>query len=161
MSQFGYPPSKCRKSYPIFIPLITPSTIDRRAQIQAQDTALSLPMKHKKPNLRIHLPPPRMALILNLIVRSQMPLAVPLTAPKRIITARIRRLNASWIVRASLGRNTPILHLYVFARSSMGTCRCWCRRDSGATSHVAVGHMVRCRGSRRAGTRWVAYAWVV
>jgi hypothetical protein len=107
---------------------------------------LSLPMKHQEPNLRIHLPPPRMALVLNLIVRSQMPLAIPLTAPKRIVAPCIRRLDAPGVVRAALRRDSAVLHLYVFARGAV-VARLGRGRICTATCScaMAVRHVV-CRG---------------
>jgi hypothetical protein len=91
-----------------------------------------------------------MALVLNLIVRSQMPLAIPLTAPKRIVAPCIRRLDAPGVVRATLRRDSAVLHLYVFARGAvvarLGRGR---MRTATRSCAMAVRHVV-CR-SRGAG----------
>jgi hypothetical protein len=115
---------------------------------------LSLPMEHQEPNLGIHLPPPRMALILNLIVRSQMPLPVPLTAPKRIVAPCIRRLDAPGVIRAALRRDSAVFHLYVFARGAvvarLGRGR---MRTATCSCAMAVRHVV-CRSRSRGAGAW-------
>jgi hypothetical protein len=95
----------------------------------------------------VHLPTARVTLVLDLIVGPQMPLAVPLTTPERIIAARICRLDASQIVSTALSRNPPRLHLVIFARWSR------CRRNIvssiARTTGMAILHMIRSRHSRR------------
>lgn len=105
-------------------------------------------MEDQKTLLGVHLPNTRVTLILNLVVRPQMPLAVSLTAPKRVIAACIRWLDAPQIVRTALSRNPSRLGLIVLARRSL------CSRNIVVsivhTSSMAVLHMIRGRGSRRA-----------
>jgi hypothetical protein len=124
-------------------------------------TSLSIPMKHQEPDFSIHLPPPRVALILNLIVRPQMPLSIALATPKWIVTARICRLDASWIICAALRRDAAILHLYVFARGAvvarLGSGR---MRTITRSRAVAVRHVVRRGGGAGAGRVYVSLCGV-
>jgi hypothetical protein len=103
-------------------------------------------MKHKISNLSIHQPLPRVALILNLVVSPQMPLAAALTAPEGVIRTGISWHDLPRAVGSSFGRNTTILHLVVFAgRAVRGGCGARERCSSGG---VAVCDVICCGRSR-------------
>jgi hypothetical protein len=105
-------------------------------------------MKDQEAHLRVHLPSSRVTLVLDLIVRPQMPLAVPLTTPERIVAARICRLDPPRVVRAALRCDPAALHLKVLASRFM-VARCRLRIASGA--RVAIRHMIRGSCRRRTG----------
>jgi hypothetical protein len=110
-------------------------------------------VEDKEPHFSVHLPSSRVTLILNLIIRPQMPLAVPLAAPKRVVVACIRRLNPPCTVSTTLSRNSSILQLNVFAHWAVVAYMSRCRRHANAmaASHcMAIRHMIRRGCSSRA-----------
>jgi hypothetical protein len=76
-------------------------------------------MEDKEADISIHHPPTRVTLILNLVVGPEMPLAVDLATPERIVVACIRWPDLSRVVCTTLSRDPPVLHLDVFARGTL------------------------------------------
>lgn len=127
-------------------------------------------MKYQEANFGVHHPPTRMALVFNLIVGPEMPLAVHLSAPKRIIVARVCRPDLARIVGTTLSCNASVLHLNLFPsrdlwRMAVGIG--WPRFSyitcSGGSvgGDLAIHKMVRGRSrgcSRRINMRRVAIA---
>jgi hypothetical protein len=67
---------------------------------------------------RIHLPYPRVAMILNLIVWPTMPLAIALTTPKHIVGLRIGGLDLARLIGATLGSYATIFESNVLGSGS-------------------------------------------
>jgi hypothetical protein len=109
-------------------------------------------MEHEISNLSIHQPLPRMTLILNLIVRPEMPLAAALTAPEGVVGAGIGWHDLPRAVGSSLGCNAAALRLVVFARRP-DRSGCGVRNRCGSWG-VAVGDVI-CRGCGRGRPGWV------
>ncbi len=87
-----------------------------------------------------------------------MPLAVALATPEWIVVTCIRRLDAAGMIRASLGRDTTVLHLNIFARSRAviaRRCVSFSDRRSVRRRSMAIRHMVRRRSGCRRRTRRV------
>jgi len=82
-------------------------------------TLRSCAMEDEEANISIHHPSARMTLVLNLVVGPEMPLAVELATPERIVVACICWPNLARVVRSTLSRDPPILHLDVFARGTL------------------------------------------
>jgi hypothetical protein len=93
-----------------------------------------------------------MTLILNLIVRPQMPLAAALTAPEGVVGTGIGWHDLPRAVGSSLGCNAAALRLVVFARRA-GWSGCGVRNRCSSRG-VAVGDVI-CRGRGRGRPRWV------
>jgi hypothetical protein len=125
-------------------------------------------MEDQEADVGVHHPSTRLTFVLDLVVGPEMPLAVQLTAPERVVVACISRPDLTRIVCTALSRNPSVLHLDVFAcrallRVTVGVC--WprlpyhprCRRLEGLL--LTVGHMVGSRsGSRRVDICSVAIA---
>lgn len=78
-------------------------------------------MEDQKADISVHHPPTRMALVLDLIVRPEMPLAIDFSAPKGIVVARIRRPDLTGIICTTLCRDPAVLHLNILARWALST----------------------------------------
>ena len=111
---------------------------------------LSTPVEDKVALLCVHEPSARVALILDLVQGPEVPLAVALAAPERVVVTSIGRLDVAGAVRTALGRNTSILHLNVFA--CVGVCVCGPHRGwwGSGDSSMAIGDMVGRRRRSRA-----------
>lgn len=122
----------------------------------------SLAMENKETHVGVHHPPARLALILDLIVRPQMPITIPLAAPKWVAIAGIGWSNPPRLVCAPLGRDPSIFHLNVLPRWAMDASgSCVDSRSGWVIWGSAVGHVVggccRCR-TRRIDVRLIAVA---
>jgi hypothetical protein len=109
-------------------------------------------MEHEISNLSVHQPLPRMALVLNLIVCPQMPLAAALTAPEGVVGTGVGWHDLSRTVGSSLGCNAAALHLIVLARRADWS-GCNVRKRCGSRG-VAIGNVI-CRGCGRGRPGWV------
>lgn len=133
-----------------------------------QQLHVSGTMKHQEANLSIHHPASRMTLILNLIVRPEMPLAADFATPEGIVIACISRSNLPGIIGTSLCCNTSILHLNLFAcwagcvAVTMGKCRPrlshYLRGGCAIAGGRGVCDMIGCCWTRRIDVRRVAVA---
>jgi hypothetical protein len=87
-------------------------------------------MEDEEANVSVHHPTARMTLVLDLVIGPEMPLAIDLTTPERIVIACIGWPDLSRVVSTTLSRNPPVLHLDVFARGAL-VCMtvgiCWSR----------------------------------
>jgi len=79
----------------------------------------SCAVEDEEANVSIHHPSARMTLVLNLVVGPEMPLAVELATPERIVVACICWPNLARVVRTTFSRDPPILHLDVLARGTL------------------------------------------
>lgn len=87
-------------------------------------------MKYKEADISIHHPTTGMALVLDLVVGPEMPLSVDFATPEGIVVACIGWPDLSRIVRATLSRNPPTLHLDVLACGALLRVTvdvCWSR----------------------------------
>ena len=82
-------------------------------------TLQSRAVEDEEADISIHHPSARMTLVLNLIVGPEMPLAVELATPERIVVACICWPDLARVVRATLSRDPPVFHLDVFARGTL------------------------------------------
>lgn len=119
-------------------------------------------MEDQETDFSVHHPPTWMALVLDLVVRPEMPLAVDLATPERIIVTCVCRPNLSRVVGTTFCCNPAVLQLDVFARRAMGCVTMSIGWPSlpqhmggrrGISLSLAVCHMVgRCSRSL---TGWV------
>lgn len=106
-------------------------------------------MKDEKAQLCVHEPLARVTLVLDLVKGPQMPLAVALSAPKRVVIASIGRLDPPRAVRSTLGCDPSVFHLDVFAGSSMGASRSCLIHWRRSCWDMAVRDVVACSGWTR------------
>lgn len=145
--------------------MATNDSRDPKASLGHRDHVLrSTTVKDEEAQLSIHKPLTRVALILDLVESPQVPLAITLTAPERVIIARIGRLDLPRAVRPTLRRDPAVLHLYVLTGSGMCMSVClpgWSWRCSGDW-YMAVGHVVgggSCGWSGRVDVGGVTVCW--
>lgn len=100
-------------------------------------------MKYQKPNISIHHPSTGVALILNLIVAPEMPFAIQLTTPKRVIVARIGRADFPRIVGTTCSCNTAVFHLDLLTTGRLLGMTVTVAKRGPRVSHHLWGGMVR------------------
>jgi len=105
-------------------------------------------VKDEEPLIRIHVPAPRVAFILDLVEGTQVPLASALHAPEGVIRERVDRLDVADVVGAALSCDPSMLHLNVrpHRAGTLHDGRHRCRRGSPGRhwGKMAVRHRVRC-----------------
>jgi hypothetical protein len=70
-------------------------------------------MEDEEALLRVHVPAARVALVLDLVESAEMPLAVALHTPERVVGKRVDRFDVAHVVGAALSRYTSVLRLNV------------------------------------------------
>ena len=95
-------------------------------------------MEDQKSDISVHHPPTRMALVLDLIVRPEVPLASDFSAPKGIVVARVCRPDLTGMICSTLCCNPPVLHLNILARWTLSTMTVDVRWPS-LSDHVVWG----------------------
>lgn len=73
-------------------------------------------MENKKTDLGIHLPAPRLTVVLDIVVASQVPLTILFAAPKQVVGFRVSRLDLARLIRSMSSSYASIFECNILRR---------------------------------------------